>query len=67
MRYIGDPESRINWRPKENTLVTTLQEHCLSVNQLAVSQDQMFFVSGSNDQTVKIWKTAGIDQLAIPM
>jgi phosphoinositide-3-kinase regulatory subunit 4 len=48
---VTDPRS---WRPK-GLLVATLNEHKSSVNRLRVSRDNLFLVSGSDDNTVKIW------------
>jgi len=42
------------WNPK-GILVAHLHEHKEAVNCLAVSNDSMFFVSGSDDGDVKIW------------
>jgi WD40 repeat protein len=50
----GDPNDPRAWRPK-GVLVSTLLEHKSSVNQLAVSRDNLFLASGSDDGTVKIW------------
>eukprot|EP01114_Cavostelium_apophysatum_P012831 TRINITY_DN2969_c0_g1_i1.p1 TRINITY_DN2969_c0_g1~~TRINITY_DN2969_c0_g1_i1.p1 ORF type:complete len:516 (-),score=120.65 TRINITY_DN2969_c0_g1_i1:12-1559(-) len=43
-----------DWQPK-GILVAHLHEHKSSINQIQVTQDNMFFVSGSDDGTVKIW------------
>ena len=45
------------WRPR-GVLVATLSEHSASVNSLAVSRDNVFLVSGSDDGTVKVWDCA---------
>lgn len=42
------------WRPR-GVLIAHLQEHQRAVNEVAVSQDNSFFVSASDDGTVKIW------------
>ena len=42
------------WRPR-GVLVATLSEHTAAVNSLAVSRDNVFLVSGSDDGTVKVW------------
>lgn len=45
--------NRLNqWKPK-GTLVAHLHEHSAAVSQIAVSDDQRFFVTGSLDGTVK--------------
>ncbi|CAA0838617.1 protein kinase family protein / WD-40 repeat family protein [Striga hermonthica] len=42
------------WRPR-GVLVAHLQEHRSAVNDISISMDQLFFVSASEDSTVKIW------------
>lgn len=42
------------WRPR-GVLVAHLQEHKSAVNDISISMDQQFFVSASEDSTVKIW------------
>ncbi|KAL3825203.1 hypothetical protein ACJIZ3_021232 [Penstemon smallii] len=42
------------WRPR-GVLVAHLQEHRSAVNDISISMDQHFFVSASEDSTVKIW------------
>lgn len=44
---------RPDWRPGKGVLVASLAEHGGSVNRLALSQDQAFFVSASSDGTCK--------------
>ena len=47
------------WRPR-GVLVATLTEHSRSVNALAVSRDNVFLVSGSDDGSVKVWDCASL-------
>ncbi len=49
------------WRPR-GVLISHLHEHASSVNCLAVSQDDSFFASASDDGTVKIWDVRAIDR-----
>ena len=49
------------WKPR-GVLVAHLQEHRSSVNDLAVSNDHTFFVSASDDSTVKIWDTRKLEK-----
>ncbi|XP_022882501.1 serine/threonine-protein kinase VPS15-like isoform X2 [Olea europaea var. sylvestris] len=42
------------WKPR-GVLVAHLQEHRSAVNDIYMSMDQNFFVSASEDSTVKIW------------
>ncbi|KAJ8425962.1 hypothetical protein Cgig2_033891 [Carnegiea gigantea] len=44
------------WKPR-GVLVAHLQEHRSSVNDIAVSTDDKFFVSVSDDSTVKLWES----------
>ena len=50
----ADPKQ---WRPR-GVLVATLSEHTAAVNSLAVSRDNVFLVSGSDDGTCKVWDCA---------
>ncbi|KAK3155588.1 hypothetical protein QOZ80_2BG0205210 [Eleusine coracana subsp. coracana] len=49
------------WRPR-GVLVAHLQEHRLSVNDIAVSNDNTFFVTASDDSSVKIWDTRKLEK-----
>ncbi|XP_051113860.1 serine/threonine-protein kinase VPS15-like isoform X2 [Andrographis paniculata] len=42
------------WRP-HGVLVANLHEHKAAVRDISISMDQQFFVSASEDSTVKIW------------
>jgi phosphoinositide-3-kinase regulatory subunit 4 len=44
----------VEWTPK-GILVARLTEHRQPVNELSVSRDNLFFVTGSDDGTVKVW------------
>lgn len=44
----------VDWRPR-GILVACLTEHKGSVNEISVSRDNVFMVSGSDDGTVKVW------------
>ncbi|KAJ7216643.1 hypothetical protein GGX14DRAFT_442277 [Mycena pura] len=46
----------------EATLVAHLTSHSDTINGLAVSPDHMFFVSASDDKTVKVWDTARLER-----
>jgi len=54
----GTGMSMHHWSPKEDNLVgtTSTTEHSGPVNRLAVSEDQSFFVSASNDGTSKVFE-----------
>jgi phosphoinositide-3-kinase regulatory subunit 4 len=49
------------WRP-EGTLVATFSEHTAAVNRILVAPDQSFFITGSDDGTVKVWDTSRIER-----
>lgn len=53
--------SDIGWKPR-GVLVAHLHEHNSAVNDLAVSSDNAFFVSASDDSTVKIWDTRKLEK-----
>ena len=49
------------WRPR-GVLVAHLQEHRSAVNDIAISADHSFFVSASDDSTVKIWDSRKLEK-----
>ncbi|KAK7314389.1 hypothetical protein VNO77_32911 [Canavalia gladiata] len=49
------------WRPR-GVLVAHLQEHRSAVNDVAISADHSFFVSASDDSTVKIWDSRKLEK-----
>ncbi|KAI4305247.1 hypothetical protein L6164_028624 [Bauhinia variegata] len=49
------------WRPR-GVLVAHLQEHRSAVNDIAISTDHSFFVSASDDSTVKIWDSRKLEK-----
>lgn len=49
------------WRPR-GILVAHLQEHRSAVNDIANSTDQSFFVSASDDCTVKVWDSRKLEK-----
>ncbi|KAJ3072129.1 Serine/threonine-protein kinase, partial [Quaeritorhiza haematococci] len=49
------------WRP-EGTMVAHLPEHKGPINQLRLAPDHNFFVSCSNDGTVKVWDTQRLER-----
>ena len=49
-------------RRPEPTLIAHLTSHSDSITSLAVSPDHMFFVSASDDKTVKVWDTARLER-----
>lgn len=57
----GGVESNGYWRP-EGSLVATFGEHTAAITRIAVSPDHSFFITGSDDGTVKIWDTARLER-----
>ncbi|KAF2645544.1 phosphoinositide 3-kinase regulatory subunit 4 [Massarina eburnea CBS 473.64] len=55
------PTSGVPWRP-EGTLVATLSEHTAAVNRILVAPDHFFFITGSDDGTVKVWDTSRLER-----
>ena len=49
-------------RRPEATLIAQLASHTDAVTAFAVSPDHLFFVSSSDDKTVKIWDTARLER-----
>jgi phosphoinositide-3-kinase regulatory subunit 4 len=49
-------------RRPEATLISHLNSHSDAITCLAVSPDHMFFMSGSDDGTVKVWDTARLER-----
>ena len=55
------PRDGTHKRPEAN-LVAHLNPHTDAITGLAVSPDHMFFVSASDDKTVKVWDTARLER-----
>lgn len=51
----------IPWRP-EGVLVATFGEHTAAVNRILVAPDHTFFITGSDDGSVKIWDTSRLER-----
>lgn len=50
-----------NWHP-EGTLLAHFSEHQGPINRVIVSSDHVFFVTCSDDGTVKVWDTARLEK-----
>ena len=61
VRYSFTPRDGTTRRP-EAALIAHLGSHTDAVTGLAVSPDHMFFVSASDDKTVKVWDTARLER-----
>ncbi|KAK4693399.1 phosphoinositide-3-kinase, regulatory subunit 4, partial [Lecanoromycetidae sp. Uapishka_2] len=49
------------WRP-EGTLIATFGEHTGPINRVLPSPDHAFFITGSDDGTVKVWDTLRLER-----
>lgn len=49
------------WRP-EGVLVATFSEHIGPVKHIAVSPDHIFFLTGGDDGSVKVWDTGRLER-----
>lgn len=49
-------------RRAEVSLIANLTSHSEAITALAVSPDHMFFISASDDKTVKIWDSARLER-----
>jgi len=49
------------WRP-EGTLVATFGEHTSTINRVVSSPDYAFFITASDDGTVKVWDTLRLER-----
>lgn len=51
----------VPWRP-EGILVATLGEHTAAVNRILVAPDHSFFITASDDGSIKIWDTSRLER-----
>ena len=63
-RANGNEPNKV-WKP-EGGLVAIFGEHSAAVNRVAVSPDHAFFVTASDDSTVKIWDTTRLEKNLTP-
>ena len=49
------------WRP-EGTLIAAFGEHTGPINRVIPSPDHVFFITGSDDGTVKVWDTLRLER-----
>jgi phosphoinositide-3-kinase regulatory subunit 4 len=50
-----------SWRP-EGVLVAMLCEHTAAINRVATAPDHKFFITGSDDGTVKVWDVGRLER-----
>lgn len=61
MKKADLPEFDKPWRP-EGVLVATFGEHTGPINRVIPSPDHAFFITGSDDSTVKVWDTLRLER-----
>ncbi|KAL9004225.1 MAG: hypothetical protein Q9188_002945 [Gyalolechia gomerana] len=61
MKKAGSRELDRPWRP-EGTLVATFGEHTAPINRVVPSPDHAFFVTASDDGSVKVWDTLRLER-----
>ncbi|GAA5899743.1 hypothetical protein JCM5296_004211 [Sporobolomyces johnsonii] len=61
LRTAFPPRERTPSRP-EGTLIAHLVEHTGAITDIQVAPDQLFFATGSEDGTVKIWDTMRLEK-----
>lgn len=61
----NDRDANKVWKPT-GTLVALFGEHSAPVNRVVVAPDHSFFVTGSDDGTVKVWDTTRLEKNLTP-
>ncbi|KAL8861666.1 MAG: hypothetical protein Q9178_001867 [Gyalolechia marmorata] len=61
MKKSDSQESDKPWRP-EGTLVATFGEHTAPINRVLPSPDHAFFLTASDDGSVKVWDTLRLER-----
>lgn len=61
MKKAASRESDRPWRP-EGTLVATFGEHTATINRVLLSPDHAFFLTASDDGSVKVWDTLRLER-----
>ncbi|KAL8784820.1 MAG: hypothetical protein Q9213_003724 [Squamulea squamosa] len=61
MKRADSQESDKPWRP-EGTLIATFTEHIASINRVLPSPDHTFFLTASDDGSVKVWDTLRLER-----
>lgn len=50
-----------SWKPS-GSLVATFSEHTAAINRVLASPDHMFFITGSDDGSVKVWDSSRLER-----
>ncbi|KAL4779535.1 hypothetical protein BJX76DRAFT_361704 [Aspergillus varians] len=61
----NDHDAKKVWKPT-GTLVALFGEHSGPVNRVVVAPDHTFFITGSDDGTVKVWDTTRLEKNLTP-
>ena len=61
MKKASSPDLDRPWRP-EGILVTTFAEHTETINHILPSPDHAFFLTASDDGSVKVWDTLRLER-----
>lgn len=59
--YVRTADQVGRWTPA-GQLVATLGEHTAQITCLAIAPDQLFFITGAKDGTVRLWDTARLER-----
>ena len=59
----GDDEKP--WRPEGNAVIT-FSEHTGPINRILVAPDHAFFLTASDDSTIKVWDTSRLEKNITP-
>lgn len=65
MKRVSGQSTSSVWRP-QGTLVALLGEHTGPINRVVVSPDHAFFVTASDDGTVKVWDAGRLEKNLTP-
>ena len=61
IKYASGQSTPFPWRP-EGTLVAILGEHTSSINRILTAPNHAFFISSSNDGSVKVWDSSRLER-----
>ena len=61
IKYASGQSNPFPWRP-EGTLVAILGEHTSSINRLLTAPNHAFFISSSNDGSIKVWDSSRLER-----